>query len=257
MKPHSMMNQFFVPYARLGILDAWRKLRHGDDDVISQFLRDGFVRFSDFLDPETCAEMLAVVPSFEAMEKSPESVSRIARHLGDKPSFSPFYKSERLTGWVHKLLGSNTHLLRTSAERRELHGYTGSFSEFFHCDTWRYRVRAILYLNDVGTDNGPFIYVPRSQRGLWRFPLDRELFELYDNTPDTYEHSFEKQFGGAFFPHQSERLFRRKKFQPVEMTGKTGTLILFDGRGLHRAKPLVNGTRVSLSAYWVEAGRHN
>lgn len=236
---------------------ATMRRRADPDTELGRFLTDGIVVFHGFLDRETCARMRAAVPPFEQMQKSPESASRIVRNVHERPEFAPFFQRREVADLVEAVVGPDAEMLRATVERREILGPTGSFSEFFHCDTWRHRIRAFLYLTDVGPENGPFVYAPRTMRGgWWRYCLDRELHELLSPADDTYEHNEKAQFAGALFPHQASQLFDRLAAEPIEITGQAGTMFIFDARGFHRAKPLAAGERIVLSSYWIRRGEH-
>lgn len=141
-------------------------------------------------------------------------------------------------------------------QRRELHGRTGAFDQFFHSDTWLPRFKAFLYLTDVGPDNGPFVYVPRTHYGVWRWLIDFDVWRTFIPGHDGYIHDDIAAYTGCLWPHQAKRVFSRLRTKPIEVTGPAGTLIFWDARGFHRIKELRAGTRLILNSYWIRRGEH-
>lgn len=122
----------------------------------------------------------------------------------------------------------------------ELRTGVGQVSEadWPHMDDWRHRFKAFMYLSSVGENQAPFVYYAGSHRqGWWR--LHKEI-----------EH---RQYGGGgpiLTPPQLEYLMKRYGFQKQVITGEPGTLILFDGRGIHHGTPLRSGERVIMVSYF-------
>lgn len=93
--------------------------------------------------------------------------------------------------------------------------------------------KCMLYLTDVSTDDGPFQYIPGSHH------LFYHLFVT--NNPGQYQFSNE----------EAEKLASRNKKGKAEITGKAGTLVLFDTNIIHRGKPISPGhSRYALTNYY-------
>lgn len=99
----------------------------------------------------------------------------------------------------------------------------------------RRQFKAILYLSDVGADNGPFQYVPGShQTGFTMRTLLRGDI---------------KHGQSRYTPDQLESVVRSTGVRPHTFTARAGTLILVDTSGVHRGAPIEQGSRYALTNY--------
>jgi hypothetical protein len=113
----------------------------------------------------------------------------------------------------------------------------GSGSGWHRDSPFSHQFKAILYLSDVGPDNGPFQYIKGSHRKEPLVAAARSLGLSYQ----TYR----------FPTEQIERLERENVMpSPTTFTGRRGTLLLADTRGLHRGQPLRAGARLALTRYY-------
>ncbi len=125
------------------------------------------------------------------------------------------------------------------------------FQIFHHFDTWKLRFKAFLYLTDVGKDQAPLIYLQGSHRGGWRRKKEYEYFRYYNpSSPLGYPLNRENLYLGCFWPHQIKTLKHKYGFTDLICTGKAGTVILFDARGLHQGPLLHQGHRLVLTNHF-------
>ncbi len=105
----------------------------------------------------------------------------------------------------------------------------------------RKQTKALLYLTDVSGETGPFQFI----QGTHEFGSILR---------------FQKQFGfkynqSRFTDVQIDDVIREYPELLVTITGKKGTLILVDTRGIHRGKPIEAGNRYALTNYyWFNGG---
>ncbi len=124
-----------------------------------------------------------------------------------------------------------------------------SVSNLHHFDDWKHRVKAFLYLTDVTKENAPLLYVKGSNKqGIWRLWKEYEYFQFRNKTGNM---SKLIDYTGSFLPHEVEILKRRHPFEEILCTGKAGTVILMDARGLHSSTVLEKGERRLLVGYWT------
>ena len=90
-----------------------------------------------------------------------------------------------------------------------------------------------MYLNDVHTKNGPFQLLIKSNKIVKSILISLRLKKGY---PDTR------------FSEQDLKVLCNEKIKPL--TGKAGTLILFDGSLIHRGTPILEGKRYALTNYY-------
>jgi len=91
------------------------------------------------------------------------------------------------------------------------------------------QLKSFMYLEDVNSDNGPFVIVQKSRDLVDKLQkhsnlrISEELVEEHINPEDV-----------------------------IEMTGPAGTCILADSTYLHRGKQIENGIRYSYTTYFYE-----
>ena len=96
--------------------------------------------------------------------------------------------------------------------------------------------KAMIYLEDVDENNGPFQYI----EGTNNF-INKVLIRLKNNF----------DFGkGKFTNDQVAEIIKKNNYNLKTFCKKAGTLILFDGNGIHRGSPLNFNKRYSLTNYY-------
>ncbi len=107
----------------------------------------------------------------------------------------------------------------------------------YHVDAFIKEFKSFLYLDDVDNGNGPFTYLPGTQRKhLLR--LKKQLIGNGEGESPT-----------TVFP---EDIKASEMARETRITGPAGTLILADVRGLHRGSPQENRSRSVLVNYIVK-----
>ena len=116
-------------------------------------------------------------------------------------------------------------------------GNLGSGNGWHRDSVQRRRFKAIVYLNDVDTENGPLQYWRGSHRLVNRLATSLRLrTPWYENRFDdgTYDRFFETSGG-------------------IEtLAAPRGSLILADTTGIHRGKPLARGVRYAMTNYYFD-----
>lgn len=107
----------------------------------------------------------------------------------------------------------------------------------YHVDAFIKEFKSFIYLDDVDLGNGPFAYVPGTQRKhLLR--LKKQLIGNGEGESPT-----------TVFP---EDMTKAELASETAVNGRAGTLILADVRGLHRGKPQRDRSRSVLVNYIVK-----
>ena len=121
-------------------------------------------------------------------------------------------------------------------------GQNGSSGGGWHRDAFLSQFKAMLYLTDVNSENGPFQLLPGSHklRNVMRAIHKGGLRHWQDRLFDKEVERVEATLG-----------IKRKTF-----TGKAGTLILFNSTCIHRGKPIETGERSALTNYYFPIGRN-
>ena len=96
--------------------------------------------------------------------------------------------------------------------------------------------KAMIYLNDVSLNNGPFQYLEKSHK---------------INNIIKIKYLLQNSFSDKWFENDKiEYLNQKLKLKINTVTANAGDLIVFDGTGIHRGKPLNKGERFSLTNYY-------
>jgi len=112
---------------------------------------------------------------------------------------------------------------------------TNEQTRYYHVDAFIREFKSFIYLDDVDEGNGPFAYLPGTQRKHFM----RIRKQVMGNAEGESPTSFYPDDLGSMLDSESQ------------IVGPAGTLILADVRGLHRGTPQVNRSRSVLVNYIV------
>jgi hypothetical protein len=217
------------------------------EDLLEPLVRDGIVIKENYLPPDQVKAMLEgaerLIERVEAGELKdrqftvqPDIVVRIAPVDELLPETLPFFEDAGIRSVIDAAMSPQAIPYRRELEHRFGIGKSAQ-ADLYHFDNWRPILKAFLYLDDVGPDQAPFVYLPGTHRpASWRRRHERD-FDTYGSTGPY----------GHFFPQEMRALKAEHGWEDVVCTGKAGTLILADLRGLHRGTPLKQGRRILLN----------
>lgn len=147
------------------------------------------------------------------------------------------FSDNRIENWIQQLFGDvNLSGFSMASRLDNISGNLGSGQGWHRDSCVTYQFKAILYLTDVTHANGPFQYRPSSHT------IEDILY-------------LEEYAGIGIDTNRLDgfsSFFNNEKID--EITGKRGTLILVDTRGVHRGKPMAEGKRYSLTNYYWNHG---
>ena len=136
-------------------------------------------------------------------------------------------------------------------ETREL-GKEGP-SDGYHVDeVFFHKFKAFLYLNDVDEKTAPFEFIEGSHRDRnWLNPYKSKILQ-YD-----FLKQDKKQGRGNFFSYETvNKIIKNNNFKRNVVTGKAGTLIFFDSKGIHKATtPIKKGRNILANYFEVPRGQ--
>lgn len=208
---------------------------------LEQVKKDGYVVINEYYSKEWCAAKIEKLNTLIEMYRSDiwvdenESDHRVYGAERLDTSFIDFYEDERINNILQTYEGANYSdgfVLggKLTAKEKNLGSGGG-----WHRDTaWAKQTKAIVYLQDVIDQNGPFQYIKKSHK------LANQISRSFK-----YKFWFRKY---RFQEHEIEKM-KNEKTPTVTLTGKAGTVILVDTRGIHRGKPIVRGERYALTNY--------
>lgn len=98
--------------------------------------------------------------------------------------------------------------------------------------------KAIMYLTDTTPENGPFQYLLKTHKH------SSIIDTILSNSIGARQNRLSEQ--------NITDILSTKKYELKTITGKAGSLILTDTSGIHRGKPIEEGTRYALTNYYFE-----
>ena len=212
--------------------------------ILSKLYTDGIYIYNSAINKEVCKSKVEYTKNF--LEQNNKIV-----HMESNDSDKRIYGVERFTNEYNinnmdqmadtlfshfsfnliqekfKLLG-NINYNKTNI---------GSGNGWHRDAPYMHQFKAILYLNDVTKDNGPFMYIKKSHRLKNYLKVHKYLNSNYTKR--------------RFSDDEIEKLVQEKILpNPTSCIAKSGSIIFVNTRGLHRGKKLLNGTRFTLTNYY-------
>ena len=120
-------------------------------------------------------------------------------------------------------------------------GKSGSSGGGWHRDSFYSQYKALLYLTDVTSDNGPFELLPRSHH----------LRSVLIGIKKGGLKYMQNRISDAEVCRLEELLSTPRK----TFTEKAGTLVLFNSSSIHRGRPIQLGERFALTNYYIPVSR--
>jgi hypothetical protein len=107
----------------------------------------------------------------------------------------------------------------------------------WHRDAFYFQYKSMVYLSDVGPDNGPFELLPGSHR-------------VMNVVRDTLMGRLAPPPASRITEEQVARLLEYAPGRAVSLPAAAGTLVLFDSSTIHRGMPIKTGTRYAMTNYF-------
>ncbi len=216
-------------------------------DIVNAIDKDGIFILENFLDESSCSAIVEQLEGqFEALKKGQykgpsNAASYGAFRLGRIDEYSElaklhFFDNKFIENIAKSYVSKTAHSYRREADYKF---QSGNFlqSDLPHFDDWRHRFKAFLYLTEVTEKNAPFVYYKGSHKpDKWKYRYHLE-----------YEIDGENGRYGHFFSQEMRDLEKKYDFEETICTGKAGTLIFADFRGLHKGTTLQEGRRILLN----------
>jgi hypothetical protein len=217
------------------------------------FDRDGFVAIRDVVPPAEFPALRAAILAYQGPAREMRQGDAITRRLAIDPGMlgvieplRALLAREDLAALFHYVASFRTtplHYIQTivSHDGGE-HG--ADPQEALHADSFHSSLKAWLFLNPVGADEGPFTYVP----GSHRFTRERLEWEHRRSLADP--HAIDR-LSARGSPRVSARDLAAMKLAPPEALAVPGnTLVVADTLGFHaRGASLRSGERVEIWSY--------
>ncbi len=238
---------FRIQYARQ-VKSLKQNLEHPQHGkILKELDREGIVVIPDFFPKEECDRMLAELDgyfnkvkdgTFEgSYQYNHEQLIRISFVDEWAKETHPFFKHPWFDEIAKAYIDPRAFSYRREAELRDNVNEIQQ-ADTYHFDDWRVRFKFFLYLTDVEMENAPFTFLTRTHK----------MFKGRRKKDIEYERDGENGAYGHFHPQEVRELRRHLECEEIVCTGKAGTLIIADFRGLHKGTPLKAGRRVLLNS---------
>jgi len=215
-----------------------------NEEISNKLQKDGCAVLEDFVEKKECDALIAEAKRL--MENRPELIATESNGSDQR-----VYFIDEVAG-AYKLT-NETKLIDDWAKRfyktRDLKYFQmlghivykennlASGSGWHRDSPFAHQFKFILYLNDVNLENGPFQYIKGSHK-------ERDIFR------------YSKISGVPLSAYRIENSIMDKlideyfKQRLLTITGKAGTLLIADVKGLHRGMPLLAGERWATTRYY-------
>ena len=223
------------------------------DNHLNELKREGIVVIENFLTKKICDKIIEQIEDFSIKEKvikqKDEGLGGDLRVFGFE-KFSDevleFSNNNLLKKMVSDYSNLNLETKSTLAGKviYENHKQTNSGGDW-HRDSDKKELKAMLYLSDVHSKNGPFCFIRGSKdfdfkRRNKKYSFLRKIIYVLKGLP-----SKPPRYKNDLIMKNPEAV---KKI--IKVTGNAGTLIVFDGSYVHRGDVITSGLRYSLTNYY-------
>jgi len=236
-----------------------------DEKVLRKLNTEGIVIIENFFTKELCDEIISSIDKY--IEDRRDFIANVKKKVAENQQYkfgvpmddgSAFWvdeaeadvrivHAEKINEIINEKFFLNDTLINigeqilqaklardfTMANRISFKQYNLGSGGGWHRDNgYQNGFKALIYLNDVTNENGPFEYIKRS------FTLKNHLFDF--PYPDKYQFT-EKEI--ADYVAKNTNLYSC-------VIGKAGTLVLFNTNAIHRGKPVKDGVRYAITNYY-------
>ena len=217
---------------------------HFHKRAITSLNRDGYFVVNNYVQKSTCkqictefADLIVASPDYLHQNQDTRAYG-VEKVL---PSTLNYFNDNRLRMIGDSILRENLYCAFTLANRLTS-GKMGSSGEGWHRDAYFGQYKALLYLTDVDSSNGPFEIIPKTHKFLLNLFLILRGKSLYNQ--DRYS------------DESIASILNILGLRPKTITAKAGTLILFNATCLHRGKPIESSQRIALTNYYFPLSRN-
>lgn len=221
----------------------WKKKSENNKNILSSLYRDGISTVPDFLSDEKCLKYIKIIDaciedsSINTWVDGEGADNRIYFINEINAEMNEFYENKFIRSVLYDYLGvSNPVGMLLAAKINFKNGNLGSGGGWHRDSPVRNQFKAICYLNDVGTYNGPFQYIKASHK--------------FKNVISSYVRSIFKAGQYRFKEDEVDKYCKYNKTEVSDMTAEHGTLVFADTKGIHRGKPVEEGSRYVLFCYF-------
>lgn len=227
-------------------LRRWLMRRNLDAELVSNFQANGYVLLTDFLPAADLAQLQLDVAALQQaaieMRQPPATTRRFnldARGCAGHPALLALLENRRLLGLLRYAAGyGGSPIIAVQCIHTDAggHGQAHDPQTEWHTDTFHSTAKAWLFLHEVRADEGPFAYVPGSNR-----LIDQRLAWEQVQSTTAAQHANRLHAKGSFRATPTE-LADMGYGEPLVGAVKANTLVVADTSGFHRRTPSLQPT---------------
>jgi hypothetical protein len=212
-------------------------------DIVIELERNGICIIDNFWPAEDCAAACAEVDRIivdypDYVNPNAKADKRVYGADNASELISRFANDETLREVASAYNREETVTAFTLAARMPASGGNQGSGEGWHRDAFLRQFKAIMYLTDVGPENGPFQIIRDSHR------LPRVLGDMKSGNLKYMQYRLEDHNVAHILENEPKRL--------CTYPARAGALVLVDTSSVHRGKPIETGTRYALTNYYYK-----
>ncbi|WP_027858000.1 phytanoyl-CoA dioxygenase family protein [Marinobacterium jannaschii] len=230
-------------------------------NALSTLQRDGCIVFPQYFSDQQLDSFEAGIAAAKARESADTiknghidtGISRIFDLTEVAPATNAIFSDPMVVDLIKGYCSSECRLLKTFYEEKTEIGVP-SQSNNTHFDDWRHRVKVWVYLTDVTEQQAPTTIFLGSHKDHWWRLWHEYNYYLHFRTDENNQYTPLTDYSGMFWPHEVETIRKRWHYREQAITGKRGTMFIFDSRALHRSTVLQQGERKIITGYYTFNG---
>lgn len=215
-------------------------------EIFKELKSNGVVIVRDFYSVGQCEELinelekiLSKANEYNIIKDNLESDKRVFAADLVSSKIAEFLNNEFINKELLNYSGRSISSKFTMANKVDfIPGNLGSGGGWHRDSPHQRQVKSILYLSNVQEINGAFEYLIGTHK-----PSDALVKRIFSNL------AFNQS---RFNDKVVDEIIKVNPSKHVVLTGKPGTLVLVDTRGIHRGSPIKSGVRYALTNYFFE-----
>lgn len=231
------------------------------EKILNDLKNDGFSILEDYYDKDFCESAIKEINNIIFKNQDIVYSKKVDGTSGDERIF----KIENQSLYANKFKLDafiNSIIIESSRKRISSFFILGGKLKFnkkainnsgggWHRDSDNYQFKSMLYLNDVNEKNGPFLFIPKSNRFDFKRRNSFEKKGLL--TKILILIGKVKKDPPRYSDEEVNSFLQQKNIKISEITGKAGTVVLFNSSYIHRGKNIESGERFTLTNYFFKS----
>ena len=232
-------------------------MRKSKEQIIKELSETGISVIDNYFDEEYCNKAIHEIDNLLLIHKNSIQSKKTEETSGDERLFKIERESQcakyfQADDFVNSILNS---VSKNKIKSYFILGGKLTFNENetknsgggWHRDSDSEQFKAMVYLNDVDSSNGPFLFLKNSDQ----FDLERRenLEKVSFRTKIYILMGKLKKHPPRYDDMTVEDYLIKSETKPTQVTGSKGTLVLFNSTYLHRGKNIEQGTRYTFTNY--------